>query len=41
MNVKSIALSNNQSWKQILVFFLSGRLRQILLFISEVIFQQL
>ena len=26
------ALSNNRSWKTILVFFLSGRLRQVLLY---------
>ena len=44
MKVKSIAecilqyfwpaLSYNQSWKQILVFFLSGSLRQVLLYIT-------
>ena len=27
------ALSNNRSWKPIFVFFLSGRLRQVLLYI--------
>ena len=26
------ALSDDRSWKQILVFFLSGRLRQVLLY---------
>ena len=28
------ALSDNRSWKPILVFFLSGRLRQVLLYVQ-------
>ena len=30
------ALSDNRSWKPILVFFLSGRLRQVLLYLYQV-----
>ena len=31
------ALSDNRSWKPILVFFLSGRLRQVLLYLLDIL----